>query len=205
MRPELLDSFEKSMLGVMEPEVFLKAALAFAALEVDRRAIPEPDPVGRIRFQVLGAPEGMHAVLSVSRPRNPRFADLLSLEFTVDPPMDPYVVEGSAREAPRAQVSVWRNHDGEIVNFGVLSTLDTDGANNRARGIRLDADEIPMGMHYSIDVADPSKTVVAMSGIKDGAFVRALDRPTRLGREARPDQLRELGAALLAMYARAKE
>jgi hypothetical protein len=201
----LLDQFEASFAGVVDPEIFLEAALQLVQLEVDPRAIPEPDFTGGIRFPILGTPEGMSAELRVARTRNQTFAeDVTSVILRVDPGTDPYIVEGASREAPQASMTVWRDREsGDVTHFAVLCTMDFD-AQNRSLGLAPFAGEIPMSVHYAMGVDDPLNPVTTMAGIQNGTFINDLDRPFSVGLEPQRRDLRRLSSGLLAQYEKAK-
>jgi len=203
MKPKLLASMEASLLGVMEPEVFLDAALELTRLEIDPRAIPEPSPNGSIRFKVLGTPPGMTAELSVGRARNPNWDDVITLRMSLDPPQAPYVVDGRSSGTPEAWVTVWRDLEGALEHCTVATSVIPDGRISDS-GLPLDSGEVAFGGLYSLDADDPSKNVVKMTGLQDGV-TGDLKLPMELRAEPPLWKMTELSSGLVAMYGKAKE
>jgi hypothetical protein len=203
-KKKLLDSMEASLLGVIEPEVFLEAALQLVQLEVDPRANPEPDGTGWMSFKILGTPPGMTAELQVARARNPNLDVVVSLRFSIDPPREPYVAEGLSRAPPEAMVTIWRDLDGAVKNFTVAANLMPDGRTNTL-GAPLNQGEVPFGTHYSMNVDDPSKSVASMSGMQDGTTTGDLKRQTQLGAQPQLGKVEELSRGMQTMYAKAKQ
>ena len=97
MEARLRAALEQSIYGSLDPGAILDAALELAEHRADPRAVPEPDPTGALRFEVLDAPEGVSAELRVARSDNPRFASVLGLKLKLEPAADPYVVDGLVR------------------------------------------------------------------------------------------------------------
>ncbi|MCI0589847.1 MAG: hypothetical protein L0323_23785 [Planctomycetes bacterium] len=209
--PDIGETFkyavEGALRGMFDLDAFLDMALILARLDVDPRAVPEPDPSGAIRFPLRGTPEGIQAEFWVRKTSNSDLGrDVFSLYVTTTSEKEPPFIEGAARQPPGTEITVWTDHNGRLRNFVVLATMNPDGRATKRLGIPLSEGEIPMSLFYSYDVDDPSQCVLRMSGLVDGRLAN-LTRPivTSGDPQRRMTDVVQLGKSVLDLHGKLKQ
>lgn len=200
----VLTSIERSFIGTFDPGAVLDCALLFATHDFGP-AIPEPDPAGRLIFPMLAAPEGVEVELQVAK--NLRSETVLALEMRFGAPREPWLMEGRPHRAPKAEVSVWTNDAGELLDFTMATGAQP------ARGFPYDsANEVPYGALLHTDMTNPSAWKLSMSGLRPAATDEATGNrswnseqwevPQLLdGPWPRTDEMHELAGRLGRRYA----
>jgi hypothetical protein len=161
---QLRAGLENSLFGQIDPDYFLKAALALTELPVGD-VILRPHPSGATRFPVLNTPEGISAELWIGAPPPEHYKSAMSYVINCEPPEGEYFVEGAIRFRCKAQVTVWTDVDGRAKYFGVLTEMGVSGETLR---LGLELDRVPTGLHYTFDVDNPLEVAGQQNGMING-------------------------------------
>jgi hypothetical protein len=194
--PRLITALEATLDGDVDPCAFLDAALELSKLEVDPRAIPEASPSGEIRYPLLGTPQGVSAELWIRRSNNPNHdPTVLTYAMKFDRPSDSYTLAGAARHGPEAQITIWRDREGKLSYFGVLTNFYLWRTRPEGR--------IPLGSLYALDVSKPFEVKGSVSAMTPTGIAEDRDALRLVGCPwPRMDDLERLKSGMLAMHAK---
>jgi hypothetical protein len=192
-------ALEDSLHGHIDPNTFLEAALALTELDVGGEAL-EPGPIpGVTRYPILGTPDGISAELWIGDPPESVYGSARSYVIDCKLPEEQYIAEGAVRGGMRAQVTIWTDLDGKVKNFGVVTDMEISGMSVR---LGMPLDDVPTGLLYSYDPAEPFDVVGYQAGISSGQPTSWKNRPLVISGRTPPDEsLDMLSAGLLSAHA----
>lgn len=201
----LRSAVEMSLFDQMDPGAILETALKLCEYQVDDRAIPDPDPSGRLRFPLLHLPEGMRAEFVVAKPKNPLLPQFYGIDVEMDRPFEPYYLEGAARKAPKVQIGVWSDPDGSTSHFALTCSVEPSRSDSLAAGLPFGQGRTTWNLHYSLNVADPTDSKMTATRLVDGMLMDE-EVPVTLQGSAWPrtDDIGMLGRKLATIHGQLK-
>jgi hypothetical protein len=180
MLRQLKTAIEVSLTGGLDPGAILDACLGLVKLHVDRTDLPLAAPDGSLRYRLANTPTGMQAELWVTRSKNAKFENVLALRLSLEPPAEPYMLEGAVRKNPVAHVQAFLDKSGHVKDLVIMTDV---APSNRSRrwGLPLDEGRIPEGIIYHLEMDDPLGWTAETYGLVDGSDASWKDPIALLG------------------------
>ncbi len=161
-------AIEASVYQSLDPEPILAAAELLFDLDVDKRAIPEPDPTGDMRFPLLNPPEGVSAELRLVYSES--HANVLALQMRVDAPPEPFYLEGVLRAELSSRLQIWADDEGQVLDFVIQTTVQPHYRESMNQGIPYRSGTIIEGIYLHTRMGEVPESSMKAIGMQDGVY-----------------------------------
>lgn len=194
---DLERAVEDSLYGRINPNEFVEFALALASYGVSEDLHGDSTD-DRMRYEILGLPEGLSGQLWVFEPRKDMFSSvrMYALDYSLP---QAHFLEGAFRGAMYVTIGVWTDLDGRVSSFAVTSQVSASGENARMGNMPL-SNGIPESLHYSVKASNLLSPTVFQMGIVNNQPARLDSVPTVLGAPLSMEGLELLSAGLLRYH-----
>jgi len=205
LRRNLTSAVELSVAGALDPSAILRAGLSLLQLHLAKDDLPTTAPDGSLRYPLSGCPPGVRAELWISRTPATKDAKVLSLRVELDPPAEPYLLEGAVRNAPIVYVQAFLDADGRMKDL-VLMTDISPSSESRKFDLPVLQGRVPQGVVFHADLSRPDEWKAESYGLDDGVDRTWSDPVALLGDPwpASQSSLAELGSGLLGLLSEAR-
>lgn len=199
---DLRSAIDASVFGRIDLATVFDVAEGMLELDVDPLVNLEPDPLGDLRFSILGTPEGLSAQLVVLNSH--KYADVLSLEMQIEGLGKPYLLDGTPRAESNVTITAWFDDEGSPQSLSVLTNVLPHYKQMHDDGIDFFAGQVLVGMTYRLDLLGLQYPRMTAHGFVDGAPKQWELQPVVDGEAVYPERMRSFGHKLLNNYNRLK-
>lgn len=205
LRRRLTRAIEESVVGALDPSAIVSAGLALVQLHLAKDDLPTTAPDGSLRYPLSGCPAGVRAELWIARSPATKDSNVLSLRVELDPPSEPYLLEGAVRKPPIVYVQAFLDAAGAMKDLVLMTDIAPSGA---SRSFDLDVLEgrVPQGVVFHVDMSRPAEWKAESYGLDNGTD-RTWSDPVALLGDPWPESsssLAELGSGLLGLLSEAR-
>ncbi len=141
----------------------------------------------------------------MTRSSNAKFENVLALRLQLDPPAEPYLLEGAVRKSPVAHIQAFLDKSGEVKDLVIMTDVAPSGR-SRKWGLPLDQGRIPEGILYHLEMDDPLGWTAETYGLVDGADASWKEPIALLGEPfPRAPALAQFSAGLLKLLSEVRQ